>query len=689
MKKKIIILTASILRGNFHKKTIGKFYEFFNKYLIRAYEVYHIINIDEPKHLKNFFNYYETVKIFNDLIPNYVKKIFLKQKKAGFLGAYKNLMREVENKNLVSNENIYFWLEDDWEPIRNYDFTKLCTYFLKNNNSAISISSKSPLCSFRGGPLMSGSFFRNLFNCAQFMNNTCDPERQVNRWLQYKDFGNDLNREKYDNGKVNNKEIHLILIYLDKIVIDLNHLMTWSYKKYNKEIKFRYHLITIQDDYKKIKYSKINYPFRNNNYNLKPIKIEELIKLFNNNYIKYYHINPIIFHDENIGRKFTQKYGLKKWMTPCDEAGYISNEYYNTNTGNWRNYNIDQIRLSTNMTYNKNYFEGLSIILQVYPYLKKKYYDNKILLNLTYNSHTYGNYPNFETIGDLLKLNYNPSLKKKGIEYEELMDLPKIFKNICGDQISVKMEDVSNNYSYKKNFSLVSKIFNTIFKFDDDVLNEVNNFVKINKFESHNILGINYIYEKISGIQHIDDEQFMLIIEYELSQQKYHTIFVVSDRVEFIEKVKDKFKNEIKVVHYLKKNYPSNNQRYKDIAVTINKIKNTRGLYDIVKLEDELKMKSLVNRMVLKNDIINSLILSKCNLVLKTYSLLSAFSKIFNPNLRIYRVNGCTHGLWPESFITLYSDTNIRSQIIRKILRRCGHKEFKKSIKDKYLDLLL
>ena len=45
--------------------------------------------------------------------------------------------------------------------------------------------------------------------------------------------------------------------------------------------------------------------------------------------------------------------------------------------------------------------------------------------------------------------------------------------------------------------------------------------------------------------------------------------------------------------------------------------------------------------------------------------------------------------MWPESYITLYSDTNIRSQPVRRTLRRCGNKEFKRSLKIKYLDLLL
>ncbi len=688
-KKKLILLTTAILRGEtFHIESIGEFYKLYNKYFLLNYEVYHIINIDEPSHLKKYFNYYESILGFENVIPNNIKKIYLKQEKAGFLGAYKNLMNCVIEKNLDSNENLFWWLEDDWKPKKVYDFYKFINIFSRLNNTAFTLSQSAALCSFRGGPIMSGTFFKNLFNCSQFMNNTCDPERQVNRWVRYNETGS-LNRIKYDNGKVDNTQIQLFLVYIENDTIDLNKFLSWSYNRYNPTIKLQHNLLVIKNNYTKFHYSKVKYPFRNDNYNLKKIAVEKLLEMFNNNCIKYFHVMPMIFfNSSDIGRKFNEKYGLRKWMRPGDMTGYQVDTYNDANLGNWKGYNIEKIRLSNGTTYNSNFFEGISIIMQVYPYLKNNYYDKKIKLNLNYNSHTNGSYPNFNIIGDLLKLNYNPTLKAIGLNFDELRDIPKIYRKLCGDQRAVDISSVNNFYSFKNNFSLVSKIFNTLFKFDESILNEVNNYVK-NNFENNNVLGVHYISERSGGIQNITIEQFITIIEYELSQQSYKKLFVVSDRMEPIEKIKERFKNEIKVIHYLKENYPSDNQRYKDIVLTVKKLKNTKGLYDIVKLEKQLKEKGKINRMVLKNYLINCLLLSKCNLVLKTCSQLSAYSKILNPNLRIYRVNGSAHALWPDSFITLYSDTNIRSQVVRKILRRCANREFKKSIKIKYLDLLL
>ena len=51
MKKKLIIITTLIIRGNYHEKSLGKFYKNFMKFL-KDFYVYHIINIDEPLYLK-------------------------------------------------------------------------------------------------------------------------------------------------------------------------------------------------------------------------------------------------------------------------------------------------------------------------------------------------------------------------------------------------------------------------------------------------------------------------------------------------------------------------------------------------------------------------------------------------------------------------------------------------------------
>ena len=109
------------------------------------------------------------MKVYNEIIPKNVNKIFINEKNPGFLFAYKKIISKIESLNLINDDYYYYWLEDDWEPKNNYDIT----YFLKTfnyKNSAYTFTDRAPLGSFRGGPFMSGSYFNNVFNIKKYMN---------------------------------------------------------------------------------------------------------------------------------------------------------------------------------------------------------------------------------------------------------------------------------------------------------------------------------------------------------------------------------------------------------------------------------------------------------------------------------------------------------------------------------------
>ena len=342
--KKLIILTASIIRGDFHKQTIGKFYKFFYEYL-KDYDIYHIINIDEPKNLKNHFNKYETMHVYNEIIPEKVNKIFINKPNPGFLQAYKKLISKVEELNLINDDYLYYWLEDDWEPKSNYNIDKFFTV-LKYPNACYTYSNSAPLGSFRGGPFMTGSYFKNVFKIQKYMNDTCDPERQMSRWIR---GGNNKNGREYihrfsiQNNNIDLLNIHIILVYSKNDKFDFNNNVTkWIYKSppYERSIKFHYHIISYDTNFN-LKYS----TYINEDYDLKDITIAELNKLFDNLSIKYFVIKPIIFNDEWLGRKFNEKYNLKKWVKITDGTTYSSSDYYNVNLGNWKLLDKDILRL--------------------------------------------------------------------------------------------------------------------------------------------------------------------------------------------------------------------------------------------------------------------------------------------------------------------------------------------------------
>ena len=57
------------------------------------------------------------------------------------------------------------------------------------------------------------------------------------------------------------------------------------------------------------------------------------------------------------------------------------------------------------------------------------------------------------------------------------------------------------------------------------------------------------------------------------------------------------------------------------------------------------------------NDMI---VLSKCNIVFKTASQLSAWPKIINTDIEIYRISSFIHDWFPDSRIPLYNSNNIK-----------------------------
>jgi hypothetical protein len=320
LKNKFIICTTAITRGLHHRESIGLLYDRFNKYLY-DYEVIHIINIDQPPKLLNHFSISQTIELLNKIIPNNITKIIIENNQPSFLSAFKNIMHKIEELNLNSEENIFWWLEDDWQPKRDYNIINLLE-LLHLKNTAINFSEKSNLGSFRAGPLMSGSYFINFFNIEKIgvMNQTCDPEKQVVRWLSgiKKTNGNQMiERELGDN-----KTIQIVFVFLGKEKIQPKEIPFNYYKdklKFNENIKFEFNIIRADFDFKNICHAQINTV--DNKFNLTSITKTDLFKKYNNNNITYFTIKPKIFED--IGRIFNEKYDLKKWGTINDNTTYL------------------------------------------------------------------------------------------------------------------------------------------------------------------------------------------------------------------------------------------------------------------------------------------------------------------------------------------------------------------------------
>lgn len=302
----LVIMTTAITRGDFHKYSLGLFYrsKMFQNIKENFVTVYHIINIDEIAKLSKKFCLEDTIKVLNRYIPSYVVKYYIYNKSTvGFLNAYKKVVSKADEiTSILENNAIVWWLEDDWKVVKDlqvFDIVKKFNY----QNSAFNLVNNSPLGSFRAGPIMNYYYFKNFFNIIPHMNSTCDPEKQVNRWLSgiKRSNGKEMIERKFTNNKID-----LYLIFINEEPRDLFPYYFYK-KKFNEMIEFSYNFIHLKEN--KYWYSK----------DLKEY-IELDFEIFNNDNLKYFSIYPCCFED--IGRKFNEENGLIKWSTINDNTTY-------------------------------------------------------------------------------------------------------------------------------------------------------------------------------------------------------------------------------------------------------------------------------------------------------------------------------------------------------------------------------
>jgi hypothetical protein len=301
----LILLTTAIPRGNLHKKTIHLFYDCFIKYLDR-YKIYHIINIDYPDKIKPLFSRDETIELFEQISYPNLTKYYILPDHANFCKAYCNVIAKIYEENIINEESILWWLEDDWTITRDYNFVPLFR-FLDIKNTGLSFTNNAPLCSFRGGPAMNYSFFTNYFDIHKSIPIQDDPEYKVGKRIR--------NRIDYDN------EIGIFCIYLLELFgdnIDIKQYLYYYKRKFNKNIKLRYFIGFMEhigDD------SIYLYEYENQDFlssisrkNIKEISkkltIEEFRIYSEKNSMNYINFFPDIFVD--VGRKFASENNLVK-----------------------------------------------------------------------------------------------------------------------------------------------------------------------------------------------------------------------------------------------------------------------------------------------------------------------------------------------------------------------------------------
>jgi hypothetical protein len=304
--KNLILLTTAIPRGDFHKKTIHLFYEKFINYF-DEYKIYHIINIDYPEKIKPLFSRNDTIELFEKINYQNVKKYYILPDEANWCKAYCNVITKIYEENILNEESIIWYLEDDWTIIKDYNFIPLFQ-FLETKNMALSFTDNAPLCSFRGGPIMNYNFFKNYFDIHKSISIKDNPEYKIGKRIR--------SRINYDN------DICIFCIYILDLYDDNINIKQYQYyykRKFDKNIKLRYFIGFIEkigDNniylYEYEDENLLNNFSRDNIKEIsKKITIEEFKIFFDKNSINYINFFPNIFED--IGVKFIKQNGLEKF----------------------------------------------------------------------------------------------------------------------------------------------------------------------------------------------------------------------------------------------------------------------------------------------------------------------------------------------------------------------------------------
>lgn len=163
------------------------------------------------------------------------------------------------------------------------------------------------------------------------------------------------------------------------------------------------------------------------------------------------------------------------------------------------------------------------------------------------------------------------------------------------------------DYNSKLNLELADKLIKKYLKISDVILDEVLEFEE-KKFKNKKILGVHYRgTDKKSEAPSIKFEDVLKNINFYIEKfPETDLVFISSDDANFID-------------------YMSNSQVKRPLEFNNDSFRSTNGLA----IHNSGQNLYLIN----KDAIINCLLLSKCDALMKTASILSAWSKLFNPKI--------------------------------------------------------
>jgi hypothetical protein len=251
----------------------------------------------------------------------------------------------------------------------------------------------------------------------------------------------------------------------------------------------------------------------------------------------------------------------------------------------------------------------------------------------------YGELPDFNVFPGVIQTAYTPETDGEQVSFEELQRRRK--------------------FNFRHGFRQASECWNSYFRFTDDVYERLDRFWQAN-FAGEVVLGVHYrgTDKNVDPWQTnpVSRYQFLCVVEDFLrSHPDVSAIFVASDDAHFVEAI-----SRLSRVRFHEQ------PRSTDGRPTWNAHDSTQ------------------NQAAAKDAILDCLTLSRCRYALKCMSQLSAFSKVVNADLEIYRVSAFKLGWFPEAYIPLYRS---RDRAVRSLLRVLQQDDFQAPVQAKVLGL--
>lgn len=200
------------------------------------------------------------------------------------------------------------------------------------------------------------------------------------------------------------------------------------------------------------------------------------------------------------------------------------------------------------------------------------------------------------------------------------------------DLVTLKKQ---HGHEFKGDFARAHALWNKYFAWKPALLDEAQAFT-----EQHfrgRVLGVHFRGTDKKEGDPVTYQDMDVVLDDYLSRfpvGHFQTLFVTSDEQAYIKHVQARFGHRLNVV-YRQDALRSQTRTPVHFAWA----RRTPGLHP---------------HSVAVDAIVNMLLLARCNAVLKTTSALSAWAKIVNPGLEIWRINGFWFSWFPEAYCPLY-----------------------------------